>query len=382
MEGTSEDGIGLRAEADVATIHPRVVLNRASATADEETAADEEDARERTYTFIVDPKANDALQMEADYAALHAGDGETDTCNNVPTSISAGPTNATNDTTLSAGVSASAGASAAMNSETVCAVSRSDDEEDAGAAGGLSFEAIEELAALRLRALEQDYETTRAADASQSPAQAAAAAYAASLAASGVASDGGGSTPEESKARKLAELRARLAASRAARSGGGVGSGEQPTMTLAPGATDFPEDYDALQALDQAAVLAEARDATPHARGSYASEAARVTSVGALADTAATAVFDPFGAAAGASPVPSAPRAGTVRRAVSPIPAETKAAIADVMSRLKLTPRGGVSPFTEKLVEAALARGRAAARGPLPAPTRAPEPAPAPSPPA
>ena len=225
--------------------------------------------------------------------------------------------------------------------------------------------------------------TALAAEGARPPAEAAAAAYAASLAASGVAGDDSGASPAAAKARKIAELRARLAAARAARAAEGVGA-EQPTMELAPGAADFPDDYDALQLADQAAVLAEAREAGVGGgggvalRSSYAQQAGDLTSAGALAAVASAADFDPFGnsgqragagaAGAGASSRAAAPRA----RAVSPLPADTKAAIAEVMSRIKLSPRpGSISSFTETLVAAALERGRRARGGPA-APAQAP----------
>jgi hypothetical protein len=271
-----------------------------------------------------------------------------------------------------------------------------EDEDGAGdaVASSLSTSDVAQLVEMRLRQLEREYVEVAgrsAVDAERARADGA---------------GGGGRALPADKAAKLAQLRAALAAARAATSAGGAAGGgvaQQPTMELAPGADEFPDDYDELQAADATALAASASSsaaaavstgegddfddfqaaaAPPAAAASTAAASAPVAAAPAAVQMALTgADFDPFGAAGGGgkskrgapTPAPaaaasrgrqSATSAATAARAVSPLPDERKAAIADVMSRIHITPRGRPSAASERIVQAALQARRTAAAAP------------------
>jgi hypothetical protein len=207
------------------------------------------------------------------------------------------------------------------------------------------------------------------------------------------------------KAAKLAQLRAALAAARAAAAAAASTSGagvHHPVMELAPGADEFPEDYDQLQALDSAGV-GTAAGSTGHAgaraagsassRGyqaaAVATEAVATAAPGSastLTAASASPEFDPFGTgdvlAAGhrslvvvnkkptgsgssAARSHAAPAAPPVpRRPVSPLAPEIKSEIRAAMARITISPRGGVPAWSERVVQAALLQTQAARRAP------------------
>jgi hypothetical protein len=260
---------------------------------------------------------------------------------------------------------------------------------------------VEQLAALQISQLEREYVSTVGSAAASSdgslgtPEEEAAKAYAASLQAAGF--DPTDSTlpsdPAQAKARKLAELKARLAASRAMRGAGGgaamggagAGGSSQPMMELAPGSLDFPEDYSTLQIEDHKAFIEELEKEREKASVSSSSSStsvpkeaktvplvpAEASKAGAAGGSAAAPkkelpAFDPFGLEkkkhnpAISLPQPKQPPRAV--RAVSPLPEEKKKAIGEIMGRIQLKPRpgAGVSLFAEKAVEAALIKGKEA----------------------
>ncbi len=176
------------------------------------------------------------------------------------------------------------------------------------------------------------------------------------------------------KAAKLLQLRAALAAARAARTTASSAV-YHPEMELSPGADEFPEDYDALQALDSTAVdvaldsFVQIQSAPPPPPASTVS-----ASDGHGAPSAAEPDFDPFGTGnawltgqrplsekakhkvftSTAAPASAAAAGAKMRRPVSPLAPEVKTEIRSVMAKIKITPRGGASLWTERAVQAAL----------------------------
>jgi hypothetical protein len=189
---------------------------------------------------------------------------------------------------------------------------------------GMTAEQVDQLVSMRLRQLDREYNET-----------------------AGVAAVGAGNLPEETdvKMRKLAELRARLAAAKAA-------AAATATMELAPGADEFPEDYDELQ-LNDSKALVESKEPGP---------VLALTAEDVKLVAPSMADFDPFGTDALQKQLARLPRA------ISPLGEETRSTIAQAMSRIKIVPKGPVGPWAERVVSAALAqtqnRGNALVRLP------------------
>lgn len=196
-----------------------------------------------------------------------------------------------------------------------------------------------------------------------------------------------GLSPE--KAAKLAQMRAAFAAARAAAAGGSVI--HHPEMELAPGSTDFPDDYDSLQALDSAAAQVVST-AVARASTSFVPSASEpkltvpASKVGSTSMSSTVLVkqhvgdeaFDPFGtgdavrglplgptrASATAPPASVAsPKLPLAVRPVSPLEPAVKDEIRSIMARVKINPRGGAPAWTDRVVQAALRR---TAEGQLP----------------
>jgi hypothetical protein len=117
------------------------------------------------------------------------------------------------------------------------------------------------------------------------------------------------------------ELRAKLEALKRARATWVTFEGDD-----GGGADEFPDDYGELQVADAQVLQQHAAAAAPAPQ---------------LA----------------ASPIAAAPLA--VARPVSPLSEAKRAAIAAAMAKIKITPRGPLSPFLEKAVDASLKAGRA-----------------------
>ena len=151
-----------------------------------------------------------------------------------------------------------------------------------------------------------------------------------------------GLTP--AKAEKLVQLRRALAVSRAA-----AVHAADLTMTLAPGADEFPDDYDALQSADTPAAF----DPFPAAgtAAAVAAAAGMQTATGSAAAAGASSSPAPLSAA----PAPIISEPPSTRRHVSPLPDATVSSIREIMARVKVTPRPP-GAWAEKVVQAAIAR--------------------------
>ena len=221
-----------------------------------------------------------------------------------------------------------------------------EDAFEEGSGWAMSQEDCARIAAARLRALEREYEEVTGGG----EAAAVAAAAVAGASVSAAAASGAASGAAEARAARLVALRAALRGAREA-----VASGSGAPLALAPGAEDFPDDFDAWQAADSAAL----RGAAAGAPGGSEGDAAPAEGDAAPAEGAEGAAFDPFPAAgqgvhAGAeAPArgrrPAAAHGGP--RAPSPLPPARVEEIKAAMRRLRLAPP---SRSAEHLVQAAL----------------------------
>ncbi len=198
---------------------------------------------------------------------------------------------------------------------------------------------VEDLIAMRLRQLDREYAET-----------------------SGSRGGGAGATPSPSASgaaagdERLANLRRAMAAARAARAGNAA------TMQLAPGADEFPDDYDAMQERDASALRGQPAAPT---MASFAVADGFDPFTGPLpasapAAAATGAASTALSAASGLAPAPAAASSTLPpARPVSPLASETKAAIQDAMSRIKITPKGRVPAWADRVVATALQHGQA-----------------------